>query len=365
MVDWEKGTYIDRNFTYRWSELGKKEVFEVATLEDVRKFWADGDGRIAKDNINEFAEAEMCKCISKLLNKFKKNDTICDIPTSPIIPIDRPPTKKALIVGINKYDPYLNIDLEGCVHDAENMYGLLVGTFEFPADNVRVLTDRRATKAAILNHLSWLVNDIAIGDELMFHYSGHGSQIRDREGDELDDGLDEIICPTDLNWDDPLTDDYLAALFKCVPDGVFLTMFSDSCHSGTITRGLCSTDSAIEKDKHSKPRYIKPPFDIRARSINRDLELRVIGEKQDKSTEQNHVLMSGCRDDQTSADALVSKKAQGAFTWAITSVIKAHPDITYVEAHAQVIKKLAKDFSQVPQLSGSSALINRKVFGGR
>ena len=65
---------------------------------------------------------------------------------------------KALIVGVNKYKlPGSN--LQGCVNDATN------------------------------------VRDI------LFHFSGHGSQIRDRDGDELKDHLDEIICPHDMDWD--------------------------------------------------------------------------------------------------------------------------------------------------------------------
>ena len=150
---------------------------------------------------------------------------------------NRAPRKKALIVGINKYRIPGN-DLNGCVNDAEIMYNLLTTQFKFDPTNVRVLVDERATKRGILERLEWLLTGYKLGDELIFYYSGHGSQVRDRNGDELEDQLDEILCPYDLNWDDLLTDDYLGALFKQIPKGVYLSMVCDSCHSGTMTKSV-------------------------------------------------------------------------------------------------------------------------------
>ena len=52
------------------------------------------------------------------------------------------------------------------------------------------------------NAMAWLREVVAGQGALVFHYSGHGSQVRDTEGDELEDGKDEIICPWDFNWED-------------------------------------------------------------------------------------------------------------------------------------------------------------------
>jgi len=298
----------------------------------------------------------MCKFGKKILSVLGVVD---DAPTQ--AQNYRPAKKRALLVGINKYAPALNADLRGCVNDVENMHTVLINKFGFNPDDIRVLTDFRATKDAIIDRLDWLVDDISEGDELVFHYSGHGSQTRDRNGDELEDGLDEILCPTDLDWNNPLTDDYLYKIFKIVPHGVFLTMFCDACHSGSMTRGIVGNPTA--KDVDCSPRYLEPPFDIKARAVNRKLKVRTIGAKQDKSNPQNHILISGCRDDQTSADAFIDGKYQGAFTWALTSVIAEDSNITFKEAHARAVNKLNAGFTQVPQLSGDDALINRKLFG--
>jgi len=274
--------------------------------------------------------------------------------------------KKAVLVGINKYLERGN-DLRGCVNDVENMHNVLTNLFNFSPDNIRVVIDKRATKQAILDRLSWLVKDNQVGDELVFHYSGHGSQVRDREGDELADGLDEILCPTDLNWDDPLKDDDLALLFKQIIDGVNLTMLCDACHSGSINREIlppgCSADKNIT---YIKAKFLPPPFDIAARSLNRDLPISIIGSKGAIEEPQKHVLISGCRDDQTSADANISGKYQGAMTWALTSALRSNSTLTWQQAVTIVRSTLSKyKFDQIPQLSGNEININRPIFGGR
>lgn len=269
------------------------------------------------------------------------------IEIEPGIPNSRPPVKKALLVGINAYQ---SSPLSGCVNDVENMRNILVG-YGFEPDNIRVITDERATKAAIIDRLDWLISGSIAGDDLVFHYSGHGSQVRDRNGDELADQMDEILCPVDMNWDDPFLDDTLRAIFSELPQGVYLTMLSDSCHSGTVTR-----------NPHNN-RYLVPPFDIACRGLDRDLPVKAIGAKDDGAT-QRHVLFSGCKDEQTSADANINGKYQGAFTWALSSVINENPNITWAEAWPKVLNKIA-GYSQTPQLSGMPELLNRKVFGGK
>lgn len=281
-------------------------------------------------------------------------------PTIPVVvPPNRPATKRALLVGINKYRPDLNANLEGCVNDVENTRDILVNTFGFNPDNIRVLTDERATKSAILERLNWLILEAVPGDTLVFHYSGHGSQVRCREGDELDDGLDEILCPYDLDWDDPLTDDTIGQVFSKSPVGAALIMLCDACHSGTMTKELTSCNPSNVRAK-----FILPPFDIRARTLGRwELPKNTIREVIKGS--QRHILLSGCKDNQTSADATIDGKPQGALTWAVTSVIRSNPNITWTELHAAVLKKLFGAFTQEPQLSGDADLIDDKIFGGK
>ena len=267
----------------------------------------------------------------------------------------RAPIKKALLVGINIYKPELGANLRGCVNDVETMRKLLVDNFKFLPENIRVLVDERATKQGILDRLKWLLGGAKAGDELVFHYSGHGSQVRDRNGDELDDQLDEILCPHDLDWDDPLTDDYLANLFKQLPKGVHLTMLCDSCHSGTISKSMSQIYRNTSKS-------ILAPFDIRSRSYDKILLKNKMGKK-NKGT-QRHMLMSGCKDNQTSADAYIDGRYQGAFTWALTKTIRENLDIEWKQAYEKTVELLS-GYTQEPQLSGDASTIFRNVFGGK
>ena len=97
--------------------------------------------------------------------------------------------KRALLVGVNDYRSAN--DLQGCVNDVLDMHFTLRSLFGFKTKEIRVLTDCRATSKNITHRLEWLVEGAKAGDFLVFHFSGHGSQIRDREGDELADNLDE------------------------------------------------------------------------------------------------------------------------------------------------------------------------------
>jgi hypothetical protein len=138
----------------------------------------------------------------------------------PVVAREDAMARRALLVGLNHYpDPANN--LRGCVNDVLQVSSLLQRGFLFDASaDIRLLTDERATTARIIERLRWLLRGAGPGDTLVFHYSGHGAQVRDRHGDELDDGLDEIICPYDLDWDDPFTDDDLHAILEdraCVP----------------------------------------------------------------------------------------------------------------------------------------------------
>ena len=271
----------------------------------------------------------------------------------------------AFLVGINKYVTIQGNDLNGCVNDVTNMWDLLTTQYGFSADNIRMICDERATKQAILEGLRWLVKDTAPGDQLVFHYSGHGSQIRDVVGDELDDHMTEILCPTDIDWDDLLTDDMLADIFKQVAPGSFLTFICDACHSGTMDKGLAPNNPG---DHPPKAKFIQPPIDIRIRNhSDKDLGLRSIGVRSETKRglgdvhffEQRHLLLSGCKDNQTSADAYVDGKYQGAMTASLMNVLRKDPSMAWLKVHESMLAWLKSGYAQIPQLSGPKTVLEK------
>jgi len=93
--------------------------------------------------------------------------------------------QRALLVGINDYRGIS--DLRGCLNDVTNLRNILKTYVGFSNRDIGVLVEDRATKDNILYRLKWMVKKAKPGDFLVFHFSGHGSQIRDRDGDELRD----------------------------------------------------------------------------------------------------------------------------------------------------------------------------------
>jgi len=219
--------------------------------------------------------------------------------------------KHALLVGINNYQG-VN-ELQGCINDVTNVRSILKTCFGFSNDGIRVLTDERATKKNILSRLSGMVERASPGDLLIFHFSGHGSQIRDRHNDELTDHMDELICPYDMNWDDGfITDDMLRDILGNLKKGVGMEIILDCCHSGTGTREF------KQDGPHDPPRnrYLRPPVDIECRYQGDEDDLGPPRTFSHLGTEQmNHILWAACRDNQTSADAWIEGRYNGAFTY--------------------------------------------------
>jgi hypothetical protein len=273
--------------------------------------------------------------------------------------------KQALLVGINNYQGING--LQGCINDVTNVRSVLKTFFGFTNNDIRVLTDNRATKKNILVRLEKMVSGAKPGDSLIFHYSGHGSQIRDRDNDELKDHMDELICPYDMNWDDGfITDDMLGNILSKLRKGVCMEIILDSCHSGTGTRDLsdnCPAGSGFQRTV--KNRYIWPPVDIEDRSQGDEDTLKPTRSfRTDKKIVLNHVLWAGCKDNQTSADAQIDGKFNGAFSYYFCKHIKETLGKISREVLCDRIKNSLKNsqFDQVPQLECADGLRTKNIF---
>lgn len=144
--------------------------------------------------------------------------------------------KKALLVGIN-YIGQGDMHIEGCIDDVVSVKQMLINKLGYEERNIVVLRDDvndsrvQPTGKNIMDHLISIIRQSNNIDEFWFHYSGHGSQIDDRDGDELDK-KDEIIFPVDYASGGIIHDDIfkqVAQYLKCKTMMVF-----DCCHSGTI-----------------------------------------------------------------------------------------------------------------------------------
>lgn len=172
-------------------------------------------------------------------------------------------SKRALLIGVNEY-AIAGADLRGCVNDVHNVAGALTDLYGFADSDITMLVDGAATKAAMTRAMAGLVDSARPGDVLYLHYSGHGSNVPDTNGDETTDHRDEILCPHDLDWSDPLTDDWLRTTFDRLDPGASLTVVMDCCHSGSNTR--------------EPPRPDAPPSEVLSRFLpNPDDEAQGVG----------------------------------------------------------------------------------------
>lgn len=273
--------------------------------------------------------------------------------------------KQALLVGINNYQGING--LQGCINDVTNVRSVLKTFFGFTNSDIRVLTDDRATKKNILTRLEKMVSEAKPGDSLIFHYSGHGSQIRDRDNDELNDHMDELICPYDMNWDDGfITDDMLGNLLSKLKKGVSMEIILDSCHSGTGTREIfpgCHTGSGSQGIINN--RFLCPPVDIECRYQGDEEKLKPTKSfRTDKKIILNHILWAGCKDNQTSADARIDGKYNGAFSFYFCKHIRETGGKILREDLCYRVKNSLRhnQFDQVPQLECNVSLKSKNIF---
>jgi hypothetical protein len=275
--------------------------------------------------------------------------------------------KRALLIGINRYQ-VPGADLRGCVNDVKNLAAALIEIYGFQKADVTMLADLDATKKAMQVGIRKLVHDAKKGDVIVLHYSGHGSNVPDDDGDEAD-SRDEILCPTDLDWKDPLTDDWLRTTFDGLREGVGFTVIMDCCHSGTNTRAIAPPDAPV------KQRFLPSPWDLVASESGRRLKGKVTTElrrsspsarkkKDIVSADMPEILITGCRDTQTSADAFIDGSYTGALTFGLVQAMRQGKGaLTYRQLHDRASAVLnAKRFEQVPQLEGRSARFDQPLF---
>lgn len=171
-------------------------------------------------------------------------------------------------------------------------------------------------------------------------------------------------CPYNFPdlWENPLSDDKISQYLREIPAGVKVLMLADACHSGTLSRGV--------NPHYKRSKYIEPPFDIACRAMQRKIPKRRFGVRNVEfkdagdihtvdSSKQRHMYLSGCRDEQTSADADIGGVPQGAMTWAFLAAARQMRGGSMIQIHSKAMQLLAASgFEQAPQLWGPEAMID-------
>jgi hypothetical protein len=285
----------------------------------------------------------------------------------------RPPRRTAFLVGIN----YVNTDneLNGCYNDVVNVSQYLRTVLGYVAPGaISILTDGNRnvagtasalppTRQNIIAGMAALVADMVAGDEAVFHFSGHGSLVRDTNGDELT-GLDSCLCPLDYNAPASagggiITDDEIRTLLvNRVPRGARLYAILDCCHNGT------GCDVRFKYEDFSL--LLRPPSAGRAAGWLTRQKAFANGKYTETAGEV--FMISGSRDEQTSADAYINNAFAGALTYAVFSILRANQAAIRTYSWSSLLRDVrhfmrTNRYSQIPQvMTGQLISPARPVF---
>ncbi|MBN1400492.1 MAG: caspase family protein [Anaerolineae bacterium] len=276
--------------------------------------------------------------------------------------------KWALLVGINRYPHFPPWrQLKGCVNDVEAMAAVLSQSYGFPPEHITLLRNAEATRAAILGAMHDLLGRVAANDLVVLHYSGHGSQMTDREQDEAD-GKDETIVPHDSSHlggeNRDISDDEINAwLQRLTALTPYVTLIFDCCHSGTLSRDAFGAQARwVEPDLRPIEELPPSPLDKAAvRGMN-----RAVGASGWFPPDDRHVLIAGCADAESSyevrAESTDGKLMHGALTYYLLSELaKATSGASYRDAFEPTRARVAAVYPhQHPQLEGAA---DRALFG--
>ncbi|HRX28266.1 MAG TPA: caspase family protein [Saprospiraceae bacterium] len=176
--------------------------------------------------------------------------------------------KYGLIIAIGNYPTDSGWQCISSLNDVTYAEAAL-HSLGFSEAHITVIKDNEATKQKIIDAFLFLREKVSKGDIVFIHFSGHGQQVLDDNNDEID-GLDEAIVP----YDSPMRyvkesnegqylirDDFIGVELNklrqlCGNTGQVILVF-DSCHSGTVVRGLgkCRGTDVIMAPSN----FIEPP----------------------------------------------------------------------------------------------------------
>lgn len=286
------------------------------------------------------------------------------------------PNKRALLIGINSY-PNLPAysQLRGCVNDVHAMKYMLETSFGFPATNISVLLNEQATEQGIRDAMEKLVADCQADDIIVFHFSGHGSQmaakghkprgydesIMPHDSGRMNAGFPRQVEPRDIR--DTEIQEWLSRLSQKTPH---ITLIFDSCHSGSITRMVSDNE-----EEGTRLRWI-PPDPLPPQSVTtaaaavppaglpeRSGLTREVSSSGWLPLSDKYVLLAACAAEQGAYELDHEEDGsmlrRGAFTFfLIQEINQATAHSTYRDIWEKVAIKLTSRFQkQTPQLEGA------------
>lgn len=242
----------------------------------------------------------------------------------------------SLHIGLNAVSPehYQGWSgvLGGCENDAE--------VYENIANKCGYESHKLLTADATIENVKASIESAARklenGDIFFISYAGHGGSIIDLNGDEArDNGAADRMDETWCLYNEQMLDDELYKVFSRFKEGVRILVFSDSCHSGSVTRLIAMEEKTTGDPKMAK-RSRMAPLTVMYRTFNanerlyRDKEER---NKIDRNSIPAFVLQFGaCQDDEEAME----QWGNGMFTSKVKEVLGYNP-ASYKDLYAKIL----------------------------
>jgi metacaspase-1 len=223
-------------------------------------------------------------------------------------------SKSAILIGLNY--PGSCFTLRGCINDVKNGEKLL----KEHGYKTKLCTDNEiSSQYDVLEALNELKKSKS--KTVFFHYSGHGTQVKDKDGDEMD-GKDEALYSKNGHL---ITDDEINSLLALYPKDKTVFLVFDCCHSGTI---------------------VDLPYIATTNGYNEEIFK--------KNVKAKVICISGCHDPQTSADVTNKGLSYGALSATLYSLLRKNGEITWRKLYEQLVLEMSRNrYSQIPQLTAS------------
>jgi len=247
-----------------------------------------------------------------------KNKSFYDVSTS----VEKEKKKSAILIGLNYPNSYYS--LKGCVNDVKNGDKYL----KEHGYKSKFLEDKDISDSYnVLEALEELKNNDS--EVVFFHYSGHGTQVKDQSNEELD-GQDESVYSKNGKL---IIDDDINEVLNGFPENKTVILIFDCCHSGTIA---------------DLP-YIATEDNFKLEFVKKHVKARV-------------VCISGCEDHETSADITERGVSYGALSSTLYNILRNadrnQREFTWRQLYKQLLLEMSyKNYSQIPQLTASDPAI--------
>jgi hypothetical protein len=272
----------------------------------------------------------------------------------------------ALVVGIDNYPTVRN--LTGSVRDAESVAKFFESN---KFTEVKKLTDKQATRKAILEAFAYFQNKAESGDMFYFYFSGHGTVFPDNKSEERDESkillaekhpttgkllfpagkYDQAISPYDHKaktsgkaWSNNILDDELYNEFaKFAAKDCFAVLISDSCHSGTLARNL----------EGRSYRFLAPDEAYAEAKIQPKIFKFTTEETRAVKLKGNFLALTAAGDNQLAEELCFGSVSgeMGIFTYYLLEILKQNPSINLAELTEKLdVKVKSKNKRQTVQL---------------